>query len=85
MAYRDFKDLKRRTASDKIFRDKVFNIAKYPKYNGYHRGLASMIYKFFDKMFAVSGVNIQLEFNEQLVKELNKPIARKSYKKKSLF
>ena len=45
--YLDFKDLTRRTASDKILRDKTFNIAKNPKYDGYQRGLASMFYKFF--------------------------------------
>ena len=45
----DFKDLKRSTASDKILRDKPFNIAENPKYDGYQRGLASMVYKFFDK------------------------------------
>ena len=45
----DFKDLKRRTASDKILRDRAFNIAKNPKYDGYQRGLASMVYKCFDK------------------------------------
>ena len=44
-----FKDLTRRTASDKILRDKVFNIAKNPKYDGYRRGLGSMVYRFFDK------------------------------------
>ena len=49
MAYRDFKDIKRRTDSDKILRDKAFNIAKTPKYDGYQRGLATMVYKFFDK------------------------------------
>ena len=49
MAYGDFKDLPRRTASDKILRDKTFNIAKNPKYDRYQRGLASMFYKFFDK------------------------------------
>ena len=49
MAYGDFKDLARRTASDKVLRDKAFNIAKNPKYDGYQRGLASMFYKFFDK------------------------------------
>ena len=49
MVYGDFKDLVRRTASDKILRDKAFNIAKNPKYNGYQRGLASMVYTFFDK------------------------------------
>ena len=36
-------------ASDKVLRDKAFNIAKNPKYNGYQRGLASIVYKFFDK------------------------------------
>ena len=49
MAYGDFKDLKRRAASDKVLWDKAFNIAKNPKYNGYQRGLASMVYKFLDK------------------------------------
>ena len=49
MAYGDFKDLTRRTASDKILHDKAFNIAKNPNYNGYQRGLASVVYKFFDK------------------------------------
>ena len=44
MACRDFKDLNRRTAADK-----VFNIAKNPKYDGYHCRLASMVYKSFDK------------------------------------
>ena len=48
MGYGDFKDLARRTAADKVLRDKAFNIAKDPKYNGYQRGLASMVYKCFD-------------------------------------
>ena len=56
MAYGDFKDLARRPASDKILRDKAFNIAKNPKYDEYQRGLASMVYKFFDKKSAGSGV-----------------------------
>ena len=46
MAYGNFK------ASDKVLRDKIFNIAKNLKYDGYQRGLASMVYKFFDKMSA---------------------------------
>ena len=46
MAYGDFKYLTRRTASDKILRDKAFNIPKNPKYHGYQCGLASMAYKF---------------------------------------
>ena len=76
MAYGDFRDLKRRTGSDKIIREKAFNIAKNPKYDGYQRGLASMVYKFFDKKSKGSGVNIPLEFNEQLAKELHKPVIR---------
>ena len=47
MVHGDFKDLARRNAADKVLRDKAFNIAKDPKYNGYQRGLASMVYKFF--------------------------------------
>ena len=47
MAYRDFKDLARRTAPDKVLRDKAFNIAKNPKNDGYQRELAYMVYKFF--------------------------------------
>ena len=56
MAYGDFKDIKRRTASDKILRDKAFNIAKNLKYDAYQRGLASMVYKFFDKKSAGAGI-----------------------------
>ena len=48
MAYGDFKDLAKRTAGDKVLRDKAFNIARGPKYNGYQRELVSMVYKFFD-------------------------------------
>ena len=84
MAYGDFKDLKRRTASDKVLRDKAFNIAKNPKYDGYQRGLASIVYTFFNKKSTGSGVNIPLEFNEQLAKELRKPIIRK-FKKRNVY
>ena len=49
MAYGDFKDLKRRTHSDKVLKNKAFEISKNPRYNGYERELASMVYKFFDK------------------------------------
>ena len=56
MAYGDFKDLKRRTFSDKVLRDKAFNIAKNPKYDWYQRGLASMVYNFFDKKSEGSGI-----------------------------
>ena len=49
MAYGDFKDLAKRTAADKVLRDKAFKIASDQKQDGYQRGLASMVYKFFDK------------------------------------
>ena len=70
MAYGDFKDLKRKTFSNKVLRDKAFNIDKNPKYDGYQRSLASTVYKFFDKKSKGSGVNVPSEFNEQLAKEL---------------
>ena len=53
MAYEDFKDLVRKTASDKFLRDKAFNIAKNPKYDRYQRGLVSMIYNFLIKSLRV--------------------------------
>ena len=56
MAYRDFKDLAKRTASDKVLRDKAFNVAKNPKYDKYQRGIASMAYKCFDKKNKGSGI-----------------------------
>ena len=71
-----FKDLAKRTASDKVLRDKAFNIAKNPKYDGYQRGLASMVYNFFDKKSKGSGVNMPLQSNEQLAEELQKLIIR---------
>ena len=49
MIYGDSKDSKRRTFSDKVLKDKAFDIAKNPKYDGYQRGLASVVYKLFDK------------------------------------
>ena len=64
MAYGDFKDLERRTSSDKVLRDITFNIAKNPKYDGYQRGLASMVYKCFDKKSKGSGVNNEIKQNE---------------------
>ena len=48
MAYCKSKDLAKRTQSDKVLRDKAFKIASNPKYDGYQRGLASMVYKIFD-------------------------------------
>ena len=76
LAYGDFKGLARRTASDKILRDKVFIIAKNRKYHGYQGGLASMVYKVFDKKSKGSGINTDVKPGEQLAKELHKPIIR---------
>ena len=81
MSYGDFKNLPRRTASDKILRDEAFTIAKNPKYDGYQRELASMIYKFFDKKSQGSGAANNNE-NIQLADELHKPIIRKFEKRK---
>ena len=82
MAYEDFKDLARRTASDKAFRDKAFNIAKNKKYDGYQRGLASMVYKFFDKKPKGGSFNNEIKQKEQLAEELHKPIIKKSQKRR---
>ena len=75
MAYEKSKDLIKRTQSDKVLKDKAFKIANNPKYNGYQRGLASIVYKFFDKKSKGSG--IVNEPNYQLANELHKPIIRK--------
>ena len=87
MAYGDFKDLKRRTAADNVLRDKAFNVAKNPKYDGYQRGLASMAYIFFDKKSKGGGVtlaNKSMTQNEQLAEELYKPIIRK-FKRRGVY
>ena len=76
MADGDFKYLARKTASDKILRDKAFNIAKNPKYDGYQRGLASMVYTFFDNTSGGSGIHIKVKPSEQLAEESRKPIIR---------
>ena len=89
MAYGDFKDLKKRTAADKVLRDKSINIAKNPKYDGCQRGFVSMVYKFFDKKSKGSGVTPanksaikSIPQNEQLAEELHRPIIRKFRKGK---
>ena len=85
-AYSDSKDLTKRTVADKILKNRAFNVAKDPKYDGYQRGLASMVYKFFDKKSKGRGakhVNTKLTTqNQQLAEELYKPIIRKFEKRK---
>ena len=80
MAYSKSKDLVKRTQSDKVLKDKAFKIASDSKYDGYPRGLASMVYMFFDKKSKGSG--IANESNYQLANELHKPIIRKFKKEK---
>ena len=80
MAYGKSKDLVKRTQSDKVLRDKAFKIVSDPKYDGYRRGLASVVYKFFDKTSKGSGITN--EFNYQLANELHKPIIKKFKKRK---
>ena len=61
----DFKDLTSRTVSDKILRDKTFDIAKNSKYDEYQRGLGSIVSKFFDKKTSVSGIkNENISYKE---------------------
>ena len=74
------KDLIKRTQSDKVLKNKTFKISSDPKYDGYQRRLASMVYKFFDKKSKESG--IVNEPNYQLANELHKPIIRKFKKRK---
>ena len=73
--YRKSNDLIKRTQADKVSKDKAFKIDSDPKYHGYQRGLASMVYKFFDKKSKRSG--IINETNYQLANELHKAINRK--------
>ena len=81
MAYGDSKDLAKRTIADKVLRDKAFKIASDKKYDGYQRGLASMVYKFFDKKSEGSGIANNNK-NIQLADELQKTIIRKLKKRK---
>ena len=75
MAYSKSKSLTKRNQPDKFLRDKTFKIASDPKYDGYQRGLASMVYTFFDKKS--KGSNTVNEPNYQLANELHKLIIKK--------
>ena len=82
MVYGDLKDLKRRTQSDKFLKYKAFAIASNPKYDGHQRGLASMVYKFFDKKSKRAAIKNGIKENQKLANELHKPIVRKFRKRK---
>ena len=77
MAWGDFKYLTRRTASDKVLRDKAFNIAKNPKYDGYQTGLALMFYRVFDKRTSGGAIKNEIISNKELTDELHKSIISK--------
>ena len=93
-AYADHKDLINRTKADKVLKDKACDIANNPKYDGYQRGLASMVYKFFDKKSTGSGTtehsSLERSSLERIVKdssliladELHKPVIKKCNKRK---
>ena len=76
-AYSYSTDLAKRTVSDKILIDRAYEIAINCKYDGYQRGLASMVYKFFDKKTG-SGANVK----EVLPQELHKPVIIKFKRRK---
>ena len=89
-AYADHKDLINRTKSDKVLRDKAYNIASNPEYDGYQRGLASMVYKFFDKKSMGSGIMKNTTKSSSLERisliladELHKPVIKKFEKRKA--
>ena len=85
-AYADHNDLINRTEADKVLRDKAYNIASNPEYDGYQRGLASMVFKFFDKKSTGSGFkklkNTAKPNSLILADEFHKPIIRKFNKRK---
>ena len=93
--YANHKDLINRTEAGKVLRDKAYDIASNPKYDGYQRGLASMVYKFFDKKSTAepsslermgSGFkklkNTTKSNSSILADELHKPIIKKFDKRK---
>ena len=81
MTYGHFKDLTRRTASDKAFCNKVYSIAKNRKYDGYQSGTPSMVYNFLIKKLLAAYKNENMS-HQQLAEELHKPIIKKFKKKK---
>ena len=83
-AYADHKDLINRTKSGKVLKDKVYDIASNPEYDGYQRGLASMVYKFFDKKSMGSGIKKDRIKSSSLIlaDELHKPAIKKFNKRK---
>ena len=94
-AYAKYKDVENRLISDQKLRNSAYDIASNPKYDGYQRGLAGMVYKCFDSKVApldkktISGTGnakpSSLERtgnNKILAEELHKPVIKKFNKRK---
>ena len=71
IAYGKSKDLAKRTQSVKVLRDKAFKIAINPKYDGYQRGLTSMVYKFFNKNLVEMVLTLRLQISLLLNQIIN--------------
>ena len=80
-AYSDSKYLTKRTAADKVLKNKAYKIASL-SHNGYERVLATLIWKFFDKKSKGSGIKNEIKENQRIANELHKPIIRKFKKRK---
>ena len=76
MAYGKYKDLTKRTQSDKVLRDKAFKIASNPKYDGHQRGLTPVVFQFCDKNSKGSGIKSMS--NQQLANDFHKSIIKKN-------
>ena len=81
--YREFKDLTGRTTSDKILGGKTFNFAKNPKYDGFQREPALIVYTVFGKNTPGTGIKDENMLNKELPDESHKPIIKKFEKRKS--
>ena len=84
MAYKDFKDFPRRTALDKVLRGKAFDIEKNLKHDGYQRGIASMVYKFFDETSKDSGTKMKLNKMNKKLKNCKNQLSE-NLKKERIF
>ena len=85
MAYGDFKDLNRRTASDKLLRDKAFNMTKILKYDEYQRELAPMVHEFVGERTSSTATKNEIISNKELPGELHKPVIRQLEKSTIIF
>ena len=83
MAYGEYHHLTKRTQPDKVLKGKAFEIASNPKYDGYQRGLASMVFKFFDKKSEGNGIKSMP--NQQLAKQFMNQLPEKFKKEKFIL